>query len=57
MITQTQTGSTCRARIRELGGPLYARVTPSQCETLHEAALRILERTGVRLPLPRHRPC
>jgi len=53
MITQTQTGHGRRARARELGGPLYARVTPSQCETLHEAALRILERTGVRLPLPR----
>ncbi len=38
---------------RELGGAPWARVTPAHCEAIHEAALRILERTGVRLLLPR----
>ena len=37
---------------RPLGDRLYARVSPAQCEALHEAALRILEQTGARLPLP-----
>jgi trimethylamine---corrinoid protein Co-methyltransferase len=37
---------------RPPGDRLYARVSPAQCEALHEAALRILERTGARLPLP-----
>jgi len=31
----------------------YQRVTSAQCETLHQAALSVLERTGVRLELPR----
>lgn len=31
----------------------YRRVTDAQCETLHRAAVSILERTGVRLELPR----
>jgi trimethylamine--corrinoid protein Co-methyltransferase len=35
---------------RELGTPRYARISASQCEELHEAALAILDRTGVRLP-------
>lgn len=38
---------------RHSGGPLYARVTSAQCEQLHEAALDILARTGVRVPLAR----
>jgi trimethylamine--corrinoid protein Co-methyltransferase len=37
---------------RSLGDHLYARISPMQCGALHEAALRILEHTGVRLPLP-----
>jgi hypothetical protein len=37
---------------RPLGDRLYARISPAQCEALHEAALSILERTGARLPLP-----
>lgn len=37
-------------RTRELGGSLYARVDARHCEELHEAALKILERTGARLP-------
>ena len=37
---------------RPLGDRLYARITPDQCEALHEAALHILEHTGARLPLP-----
>ena len=36
---------------RSLGDRLYARITPDQCEALHEAALHILEHTGARLPL------
>ena len=36
---------------RSLGDRLYARITSEQCEALHEAALHILEHTGVRLPL------
>jgi len=36
---------------RPLGDRLYARITPDQCEALHEAALHILEHTGARLPL------
>lgn len=31
----------------------YRRVTDAQCEALHRAALSVLERTGVRLELPR----
>ncbi len=31
----------------------YRRITAEQCERLHQAALWILERTGVRLELPR----
>ncbi len=31
----------------------YRRVTDAQCETLHRAAVSVLERTGVRLELPR----
>lgn len=38
---------------RALGAAPYARVTPAQCAAIHEAALHILERTGVRLLLPR----
>jgi trimethylamine--corrinoid protein Co-methyltransferase len=30
-------------------GPRYARLTPEQCEKLHNASLEILERTGIRL--------
>lgn len=37
---------------RALGDRLYARISPAQCEALHEAALLMLERTGARLPLP-----
>ena len=29
--------------------PRYSRLSPDQCEQLHEASLSILERTGVRL--------
>jgi trimethylamine---corrinoid protein Co-methyltransferase len=36
---------------RSLGDRLYARISPPQCDALHEAALHILEHTGVRLPL------
>ncbi len=32
-----------------LGQPRFARLTPQQCEQLHQASLAILERTGVRL--------
>jgi trimethylamine---corrinoid protein Co-methyltransferase len=38
---------------RAFGAELYARVTESDCERLHEAALSILERTGIRFPLER----
>ena len=38
---------------RHAGDSVYARPSPGQCEVLHEAALSILERTGVRLRLPR----
>jgi trimethylamine--corrinoid protein Co-methyltransferase len=37
-------------RTRELGSSHFARVTEAQCEALHQAALSILGRTGVRLP-------
>ena len=36
---------------RPLGDRLYARISTAQCDALHEAALHILEHTGVRLPL------
>ena len=32
--------------------PRYDRLTPDQCQRLHEASLEILERTGVRLLEP-----
>lgn len=32
-----------------LGNPRYTRLTPQQCDQLHQASLTILERTGVRL--------
>jgi trimethylamine--corrinoid protein Co-methyltransferase len=41
-----------KPRTRSLDDRLYARITPAQCESLHEAALHILEHTGARLPLP-----
>jgi len=34
------------------GSPRFARLTPEQCQRLHNASLEILERTGVRLHEP-----
>jgi len=38
-----------RVNDRVFGGAQYARISPEQCEKLHNASLEILERTGVRL--------
>jgi trimethylamine--corrinoid protein Co-methyltransferase len=37
---------------RQLGGPRFARLTPAQCEQIHQASLHILERTGVKMLEP-----
>ncbi len=34
---------------RLLGSPRFARLTPAQCEQIHQASLSILARTGVRM--------
>ncbi|MBI5563739.1 MAG: trimethylamine methyltransferase family protein [Chloroflexi bacterium] len=37
---------------RSLGSPRFARLTPAQCEQIHQASLSILARTGVRMLEP-----
>ena len=38
-----------RANDTSFGSPHFGKLSPQQCEKLHNASLEILERTGVRL--------